>query len=446
MGTPSPSACPGRLPAGLLAVAALAALAAADASAGLGQEAGAAVGDDPLVPDSVLAVPGGTALVFEEAAGLPVAGIRVSAPLDSARPDDARVLVALALERARPFADLVGASLWAGVEGGRMAYQVIGDRADLEELAWTARVLTARPVRRGLRQATERERARADRLAETPHGRVVAAAEADRAGWAGAAGRSGAGVRASPPPNLGGPGYDEEVHFRRIERLWAETHARDRLRVFVLGAASVPVALSELSLLGAPPSTRAAAGRQAPLGRPAAASASAAPSAGAEAPPPAPAWAGAHFSLGPPDSPRSWIAREALSAGLAELALPGVSLQVESGLGGGAGRLAITATAMTQPAADVAVAEALALLSEPELSARWNEAAQAVRGGLLAAAATPAGWLSLADASYGRDRFLRGALSEVRLAGPLDRQAVAADFESSLVRLDGRGQASARGR
>lgn len=398
-----------------------------------GQETGADVRDDPLAPDSVLAVPGGAALVFEEAAGLPVAAIRVSAPLGSGRADDARVLVALALERARPLGDLVGASLWGGVEHDRMAYQVIGDRADLEELAWTARVLAGRPGRRGLRQAAERERARADRLAETPHGRTVAAAEAQQGGPAPvAASGPAAGVSIAAPPKPGDPDYDEEAHFRRIERLWADSHARDRLRVFVLGAVPVPVALSELSLLGA-----TAAGRQRPPAGRSAEPAATKPT-DADAAPPVHAWAGACFSLGPPDSARSWIARQVLSAGLAELPLPGVALRVEHELGDGSRWLAVTATAMTQPAADAALAEVLALLSERELQARWGKAAEAVQGELLAAAATPAGWLSLADASYGRDGFLRGLLSEVRLAGPAALRAVAADVESSLVRIDGR--------
>lgn len=414
-----------------------------------GQETGAAVRSDPLAPDSVLAVPGGPALVFEEAAGLPVAAIRVSAPLGTGRADDARVLVALALERARPLADLVGASLWAGVERGRMAYQVTGDRADLEELAWTARVLAGRPGRRGLRRAADRERARADRLAETPHGRTVAAAEAHRAGSAepgavatGAAatgGPAGAGTIASPP-GPGDPDYDEEAHFRRIERLWADSHARDRLRVFVLGPVPVPVALSELSLLGAEGPGR----QRQPAAGPSAERATTEPTgaatepAGAATAPSMHAWAGAYFSLGPPDSARSWVAREALSAGLAELPLPGVALRLEHGLGDGGRWLAVSATAMTQPAADAALTEALALLSEPELRARWRQAAKVLRGDLLAEAATPAGWLSLADASYGRDGFLRGMLSEIRAAELTALQAVAADFESSLVRMDGR--------
>lgn len=421
-----------------------AALAVGVAHGARGQETGADVRGDPLAPDSVLAVPGGPTLVFEEAAGLPVAAIRVSAPLETGRPDDARVLVALALERARPLADLVGASLWAGVERGRMAYQVMGDRADLEELAWTARVLAGRPGRRGLRRAAERERARADRLAETPHGRAVAAAEARRVeaagtGAAATGGPPGAGTVASPP-RPGDPDYDEEAQFRRIERLWADSHARDRLRVFVLGAVPVPVALSELSQLGAPGAgrqQRPPAGRSAEPATTEPAGAATAPASTAPAPS-MQAWAGAHFRLGPPDSARSWVAREALSAGLAELPLPGVAVRLEHGLGDGGRRLAVTATAMTQPAADAALAEALALLSEPELEARWSRAAAALRRDLLAEAATPAGWLSLADAGYGRDGFLRGMLSEIRLAGPAALQAVAADFESSLVRMDGR--------
>ncbi len=383
---------------------------------------------DPLVPDTALEVPGGPALVLEAAKGLPAAGIRISAPHDPYRPGAAMTLVALALDRARPLADLVGASLWGGVEHGRIAYHVIGDLGDVDELAWIARLLASRPSREGLRAASTRRRAHADRVAETPHGRVVAAID----GLSGGHGGEGSGAAAA---QAGG--------FAEIENLWERSHARDRLRVFVLGDVPVPVALSELSFVGAPAGGRAV---------PAVDSAGAVLSPGAGAPateagarrrpaptptPPTTAWAGAFFSLGYPGDPAALVGQQALAAGLRGLNPRGVVVRVQHGLGESARWTAVTATALAQREADAALAEVLSLMSAAALGARWAAAAEAAQGDLLAAASTAAGWLRLADRHYRRAGFARGAATALETVGKPELDAVAATFESSLVRLGG---------
>lgn len=382
------------------------------------QEAGETARADPLAPDRVLAVPNGPALVLEEAPGLPVAGIRVSAPLDLHRVDDARALVELAVGRARPLAELIGASLRGGVADGRIWYQVIGDRRDMDELAWIARILAGRPTRQGSRAVLARQRARDDRLAETPHGRVVAA--------------------------IGGSGAGEGAAFARIERLWARTHARNRLRVFVLGAAAVPVALADLSFLGADAAGGWQGGRPEAAGREggsepswtdASRRAGEPRDASGAAAPPTPAWAAAFFSLGLPHDPGALVARQALAAGLRDLRLPRVVLRVQHGLGADGRWTALTATARAQRDADAALAAALALLSEEELAARWSAAAEAARNDLAATAATPAGWLSLADRWHGRAGDVRGALARVGAAGSRERSAAVQAFESTLSRM-----------
>ncbi len=399
----------------------------------LAQDGGAAP-SDPLAPDSVLAVPNGPVLVFEEAAGLPAAGIRISAPRGLGRLDDARALVALAIGRAQPLADLIGASLWGGLDGGRIAYQVIGDRRDIDELAWIVRILARRPSPQGLRAALARERARADRLAETPHGRVVAAIDSREFD-----------SPAAPAARRGNVGFDEVSAFARIERLWMRSHARDRLRVVVLGGVEVPVALAELSLLGAKDQAAGREDEESAGAAAAGASSSAAP-AGAGLPerpgaflPPAPAWAGAFFSLGTRSRPGVLVAQDALAAGLGGLELPGVVLRVQHGLGSDARWTAVTATALAQRDADNALAAALGVMSEAQLAARWSAAAEAARRDLVAAAATPAGWLALADRWHGHPGSVRGVLARVEAAGRPELVAAVQAFESTLVRLGGGG-------
>ena len=384
---------------------------------------------DPLVPDRVLDVPGGPVLVLEAATGLPAAGIRMSAPLDPYQPAAATALVSLALTRARPIAELVGASLWGGVEHGRIAYHVIGDLRDMDELAWIVRILASSPSREGMWEALARQRAHADRMAETPHGRALAEIDA-RAAESG----EGSGVGTAPVESLA-----------EVENLWKATHARDRLRIFVLGDVSLPVILSDFSFVGAP--TEAQGGASARGSGPTAGdgvsdttvalSRSRGPVAGRA--PPSPAWAGAFFSLGTPGDPAALVARNALAAGLRSLQPQGVVVRVQHDLGERARWTAVTTTALAQRAADSALEEALSLMSATSLAARWAAAAERARRALLAATSTPEGWLRIADRYYSHAGFARGAAEALEAAGKPELDAVAATFESSLVRL-GRGR------
>lgn len=336
--------------------------------------------DSPLVPDSVLALPGGAVLVLERARGLPVAGIRISAPLDRPGSGAARVLLDQALARARPQAEAVGAAVEAGVQDGRLYYQAVGDLRDIDELAWIARRMT-RPPDPDPAGAAAWEQVAQERSAETPQGRLALAVQR-RAGWdAGKAGGRSAGTAGE------------------ARRLWLRSHARDRLRIFVLGDVPVPWVLADLSRIGAP-----AAGPDEVATLPVAGdstSGGAAPPGGSDSRSrqgaPVYAWEAAAFHLGPARNPAVMAAVGALRAGLRSVAAPGADLRLHGEPGGVSGWTAVTARARSGRAAGAALAAALALLTEEGMDAWWLQGATEARAELLKAASVPGGWLALAD-------------------------------------------------
>ena len=341
--------------------------------------------DSPLAPDSVLALPGGAVLVLEQAQGLPAAGIRISAPLDPPWPDAARVLIAQALNRAHPQAEAIGASIEGGMQDGRLYYQVVGDLRDIDELTWIARrmVRSPEPDPAG---ATVRARKWAERLAETPQGRLAQAVRR----------RSGLGASATDHPASGADA---------ARRLWLRSHARDRLRVFVLGDVPVPWVLADLSRVGAPRDSSGAdpSAPDPPSVLAQAPSASEQSSFAVQTSPPAAqvgsvyAWKAAAFKLGPPGDPVALAAFDALRAGLATLSTPGAELRLHRNPGGAPGWAAVTARARRDRAASVALDAAMALLTEEGIDAWWVQGATRARMDLLETAATPGGWLALAD-------------------------------------------------
>lgn len=383
---------------------------------------------DPLVPDSVLALPQGPTLVLERATGLPVVGVRISAPLEPGWHGVARALVDQALERTRAQADALGASLRGGLEDGRIAYQVVGDLRDVDELAWIARRLASLPADEPGGAALAREEARMNRLAETPQGRLVLELTGD--------GRSEDGRRRLPV-----------VAPEDVRELWRRSHARDRLRVFVLGDVPVPWLLADLSRVGAPPLDAAPGVDAAPpinASRHDARSALSGPSGpsgpdarkyrSASSPgTPLYAWSAATFSFGRAADPVAAAATEAFRAGLAKVVVPGVVLRLHASREGADGRLGIAARTGRAEVADAALDAALAVATEGGLEPWWQRGVDEARRQLATAVGTPDGWLELADRYFSSDARDAGAWPR----GALDRldSLTEADMAAALDRL-----------
>ena len=360
--------------------------------------------------------------MLERATDLPVVGVRISAPLEPGWHGVARTLVDQALERTRAQADALGASLRGGLEAGRIAYQVVGDLRDVDELAWIARRLASLPADEPGGAALAREEARMNRLAETPQGRLVLELTGD--------GRSEDGRRRLPV-----------VAPEDVRELWRRSHARDRLRVFVLGDVPVPWLLADLSRVGAPPLDAAPEGpesadraswREASSGGPPG------PDARKYRPASSPgtplyAWSAATFSFGRAADPVAAAATEAFRAGLAQLALPGAVLRLHANREGGDGTLGIAARAGRAEVADAALDAALAVATEGGLAPWWRQGVDEARRELATAVGTPEGWLALADRYFSSDARDAGAWPR----GALDRldSLTKADMAAALDRL-----------
>ncbi len=360
--------------------------------------------DDPLVPDSVLRIPSGPTLVLEGQEGIPIVGIRISAPLDPPWPGAARVLVEQALDRARPRAEAIGAELWGGVQDGRIAFHAIADARYADELAWVVRLLAAEPEAVGAGGAIAREHARVDQLAETPRGRLVLEMEGKVLGGAGGA--------------LPVPTVDD------VRAMWRRSHARDRLRIFVLGDLPLYRVLADLSRVGAAPGL--------PAGSP-------------FVPPPRTlpfpesplySWTAAAFSLGPAQDPAVLAATAALRAGLERGEFPNATVNLVAGPDDRTGWLGITARATRTRDADAAMAAALALITEEGLGEWWIRGTAAARSDLIGAAATPAGWLALSDRYHSADGTLsaRTVLDRFDTVRPRDLAPLLEQFQATLFR------------
>lgn len=375
--------------------------------AGPGLESGSfhASSGDPLVPDSVLTIPSGPTLILERTVGIPVVALRVSAPLDPPWPGAARILVEQALDRARVRAEAIGAEVWGGVQDGRIAFHAIADAHYADELAWVVRLLTAEPEAIGAGGAIARERARQDQLAETPRGRLVLEMEGKVLG--------GGGGGALPVPTV-----DD------VRDMWRRSHARDRLRILVLGDLPLHWVFSDLSRIGAPP--------ELPAGTP-------------FMPPPRTlplpesplyAWSAAAFSLGPTHDPAVLTAAAALRVGLQRNELANAAVNLVEGPDDRSGWLGITARAPRRRDADAAMASALALITEEGLDAWWMQGAAVARSDFIAAASTPAGWLALSDRYHAPDGSTnaRTALERFTTLRRQDLALVMEQFQATLFR------------
>lgn len=388
-------------------------------STACGACSGPLVPSDPLVPDSVVALPGGPTLVLERAPGLPVVGVRISAPVEPGSFSAARALIDGALNRTRSQASAIGAALRGGIEDGRIAYQVVGDRRDMDELAWIVRRLASSPSDEPDGGVLRREEARLDRLAETPQGRLTLELTRPRSPWD-APGDAPRDAQRTLPV----------VGAEEVRELWRRSHARDRLRVFVLGDVPVPRILADLSRVGAPPLDMLgvdAAGSGVPgsgvpesgvsgsgvLG-------SAEPSFRSASPPSTPlyAWSAAAFTLGPVRDPVALAATEALRAALGGLDAPGAAVWVHQVGEGAGGWIGLAARASRRADADAAVAAALELATVTGLSPWWQRGVDEARRKIATAAAVPEEWLALADRYFSPDSrdasaWPRGALNRL---------------------------------
>ena len=360
--------------------------------------------------------------MLERATGLPVVGVRISAPLEPGWHGVARTLVDQALERTQAQAAALGASLRGGLEAGRIAYQVVGDLRDVDELAWIARRLASLPADEPGGAALAREEARMNRMAETPQGRLALELTED--------GRSEGAGRRLPV-----------VAPEDVRELWRRSHARDRLRVFVLGDVPVPWLLADLSRVGAPPLDAASpfdASRN--DARPAHSGPSGPSGPGARKYRPASspgtplyAWSAATFSFGRVADPVAAAATEAFRAGLATVAVPGAVLRLHASREGGDARLGIAARAGRAEVADAALDAALAVATEGGLEPWWQQGVDEAQRELATAVGTPDGWLALADRYFSSDARDAGAWPR----GALDRldSLTKADMAAALDRL-----------
>ncbi|MYI05801.1 MAG: hypothetical protein F4059_00375 [Gemmatimonadetes bacterium] len=366
--------------------------------------------NDPLVPDTILTIPSGPTLILERAAGIPAMGIRVSMPLDPVWPAAARMLVEQALDRAGNRAAAIGAEVWGGIRDGRIVFHAIGDARDSDELAWVIRLLTAEPGTVGTAAAISRERARLEQLAETPRGRLLLEMESRVTGT--------------------GPGSAlPAARAADVHAMWQRSHARDRIRIFVLGDLSLPWVLADLSRIGAPP--RSAPG--APyLPEPVRLSFPESPLY---------SWSAAAFTLGPAHDPAVLAAAAALRAGLRGIDVANAAVTVLEGPPDGSGWIGVTARATRSREADAALNSALELLTEEGFDAWWAQGAAIARSDFLAAAATPGGWMALSDRYFSADgtTSARTALNQLSALRRQDFAPVVERFRSTLFhpRIDG---------
>lgn len=338
----------------------------------------------------------------------------------------ARALIDGALNRTRSQASAIGAALRGGIEDGRIAYQVVGDRRDMDELAWIVRRLASSPSDEPDGGALRREEARLDRLAETPQGwltleltRPRSPTDAQRRLPRDAQRRSPTDAQRTLPV----------VGAEEVRELWRRSHARDRLRVFVLGDVPVPRILADLSRVGAPPLDMLGADAGSGVsgsGVPGSAvprsgvPGSAEPSFRSASPPSTPlyAWSAAAFTLGPVRDPVALAATEALRAALGELDPPGAAVWMHQVGEGAGGWIGFAARASRRADADAAVAAALELATVAGLSPWWQRGVAEARRKIATAAAVPEEWLALADRYFSPDSrdasaWPRGALNRL---------------------------------
>ena len=189
-----------------------------------------------------------------------------------------------------------------------------------------------------------------------------------------------------------GPGRTPPVASAEdVREVWRRSHARDRIRILVLGDVPVHWVLANLSRIGMPLQT----GLDAPR-----------PPVPVEMPfPESPlySWSAAAFTLGAPHEPAVLAAAAALRAGL-RVRVPGsAAVNVVQGLEDGSGWIGVIARARGNRDANAAIESALSLFTDEGLDAWWAQGAAAARGDFVATASTPGGWMALFDRYFSPD-------------------------------------------
>lgn len=195
-----------------------------------------------LVPDTVLAPPGGPRIVLLSAPGDGVAALRLSVPLREGAHEGGAgwLLKDLALERMETLARPVGARVSTSRTPWGIAYAVEGAVADFEYLAYLLREAVARPdvdapvfqdARRRLEEASARNR-------ETPRGHVTAELRSR--------------IVTGAPPLEGTPGSVSTLDGARVLEVWRRTHQASAMTLVVSAPLIPEVILAATRGMGAP--------------------------------------------------------------------------------------------------------------------------------------------------------------------------------------------------
>lgn len=194
----------------------------------------------PLLPDTVIAPPGGPRIVVLGAPAPGVAALRVSVPLVESAPEAGvgLVLRALALARMRGLARPVGARVDVTRTPWGLAYTVEGATADFDYLAYLVRRAVAEPPLGtpsfdGALQSVKEQEGR-DR--ETPAGRIAVELR-----------------RAVAPGNLPLDGTRQSLaslDTARVRDVWARTHQASKMTVVVSASLAPEAILAAIHGLG----------------------------------------------------------------------------------------------------------------------------------------------------------------------------------------------------
>ena len=195
---------------------------------------------EPLRPDTVLDPPGGPRLIRLPAPSSGLTALRLSIPVEEAAVEAgaAAILHMLGLEQARAAARPLGVR----VEGSRtpwdIAYTVVGPSEEFDYLAYVLRQAVAepRPGRVELERARARAIAEADRVMETPAGRLAAELRA--------------AVVAAAPPLEGTTMGLESVTETTLRDLWRRTYRPEAMSVVLVGGEPVEFLLASLREIG----------------------------------------------------------------------------------------------------------------------------------------------------------------------------------------------------
>lgn len=201
----------------------------------------AAPEDHPLLPDTILAPPGGPRIVVLGTPGSGVAALRLHVPLREG-PAEAGVgllLRELVEARMESLARPVGARVSATRTPWGLAYAVEGSVADFEYLAYLLREAVARPdvADVGFTHAGQRLAEEVARSAETPEGRLAAELRA--------------AVSPGTPPPGGTPATLGRLTPGAVLEAWSRSHRAPEMTLVVSAGVIPEVVLAATRGMGA---------------------------------------------------------------------------------------------------------------------------------------------------------------------------------------------------